>query len=165
MSPSRTPARAAAPSTCSTRTPDFSVKSLRCASGRSATGRPSPAALAGLVSASLARLLFSASNSPTVMANSLGDPRRKTCTVALLPGLIFPMKRGRSADFSTVVPSTLVMMSPASTPALSAGLPGSTCLTKAPDGLPRPMASATSLLTASITTPMRPRVTFPLARS
>ena len=57
------------------------------------------------------------------------------------------------------------MMSPASTPALSAGPPLSTLRTSAPIGLPRPMDSATSFVTWSICTPMRPRITRPLARS
>ena len=56
-------------------------------------------------------------------------------------------------------------MSPASMPAFSAGASLSTPRTSAPCALPRPMDSATSLVTWSICTPMRPRVTLPLMRS
>ena len=50
-------------------------------------------------------------------------------------------------------------------PALSAGASGSTPLTIAPSALGKPSASATSLLTSPICTPIRPRVTLPLARN
>ncbi len=50
-------------------------------------------------------------------------------------------------------------------PAFSAGAPLSTPRTRAPCALPRPMDSATSLVTWSICTPIRPRVTLPVLRS
>jgi hypothetical protein len=94
--------------------------------------------------------------------NSRWLPRRKTVSVARLPGLVLPTIRGRSEDRSMVRPSNLMMMSPASTPAFSAGAPASTLRTKAPWGRPRPMDSATSLVTWSMDTPMRPRLTRPV---
>ena len=86
----------------------------------------------------------------TVTVKSRVAPRRKTWSVAFDPGLVAPIRRGRSPDFSTTLPSTRVMMSPASTPALSAGPPDSTLCTSAPAGLPRPMDSDTSLVTGAI---------------
>ena len=84
-----------------------------------------------------------------------------TVMVERLPGLVFPTCRGRSLARSITLPSKRVMMSPASTPALSAGEAASTLRTSAPWGLPRPMDSATSFVTWSICTPMRPRETRP----
>ena len=54
------------------------------------------------------------------------------------------------------------MMSPASTPAASAGLPGSTLATRAPAARGKPKDSATSFVTSPICTPMRPRTTRPI---
>ena len=141
--------------------------SLRKASVVSLTVRPKASLGAVLSRGSLpaARRGFSGSNSPTVTTTSRVLPRRSTCSVAREPGLVAPIKRGRSPDFSTVLPSTFKMMSPASTPALSAGLPDSTPCTRAPEGLPRPSDSATSLLTGPMPTPMRPRITRPAVRS
>jgi len=109
--------------------------------------------------------VFSGSISTTITLRSLVDPRRNTVSELLVPGLVLPTMRGRSLDFSTGLPSNLMMMSPNSTPALSAGAPASTPLTRAPCGLPKPIDSATSLLTGPICTPIRPRVTRPFARS
>ena len=75
------------------------------------------------------------------------------------------MMRGSSDDVFTVLPSALRMMSPDSMPAFSAGPPFSTELTSAPPAFARPNASAVSLLTSWICTPMRPRVTRPLSWS
>ena len=85
--------------------------------------------------------------------------------VLRLPGLVLPTMRGRSEAFSITLPSKRTMMSPASTPALSAGEPLSTLRTSAPCALPRPIDSATSLVTWSICTPMRPRETRPDTRN
>ena len=82
-----------------------------------------------------------------------------------MPGRVEPTMRGRSLELSTGLPSKLTMMSVASTPALSAGLPFSTELTSAPRGRSRPNEVARSRVTSWITTPMRPRATRPLSRS
>ena len=82
--------------------------------------------------------------------------------LARVPGFVLPTIRGRSVARSMALPSNRRMMSPASTPAFSAGEPASTLRTSAPWGRPRPMDSATSLVTWSMDTPMRPRLTRPV---
>jgi hypothetical protein len=47
-------------------------------------------------------------------------PLRQTCSVIFVPGLTCVMMRGSSEDELTVLPSTLTMMSPDSTPPFSA---------------------------------------------
>ena len=69
------------------------------------------------------------------------------------PGFTVAIRRRRSAALSTILPSTLVMTSPPSTPAFSAGLPAMTLPTRAPCGLPSPMASATSFVMSPGSTP------------
>ena len=150
-SPSLKPARAAASVAASTRTPPLALSSRFCASVKSDTVKPNavtaPVTL-GLSSFSgLARAVLSGSNSPIVTIRSLVAPRRNTVRVLRVPGLVLPTRRGRSEDFSIVLPSILMMMSPASMPAFSAGEPGSTPRTSAPCGLPKPIDSATSLVT------------------
>ncbi len=56
-------------------------------------------------------------------------------------------------------------MSPTLMPPFSAGPPASTIDTSAPRALPKPSDSATSRVTSLICTPMRPRVTLPVALS
>ena len=169
MSPSRRPARAAASVAAATTTPPLSLSSFFWASVRSVTDKPICCAAAealGFSSRSATLVAgLSGSISAMVIARSREAPRRNTVTELRLPGLALPTKRGRSATFSMGLPSNRVMMSPASTPALSAGDPASTPVTKAPCALPRPIDSATSLVTGPICTPMRPRVTRPDARS
>ncbi|MNT36495.1 hypothetical protein D3C72_1725810 [compost metagenome] len=116
-------------------------------------------------SAALATGLLSGSISAMVTLRSRELPRRNTVSVLLVPGLVLPTRRGRSLGFSIALPSNLVMTSPGSTPAFSPGEPASTPRTSAPCALPRPMASATSFVTWSICTPMRPRETRPEVRS
>ena len=86
--------------------------------------------------------------SATVTAMSRCAPLRQTVSVTFVPGLTTVMIRGSSDDVRTSRPSTLTMMSPASTPPFSAGPPFSTELTSAPMGLARPNDSAVSLLTS-----------------
>ena len=168
-SPSRRPARAAASATALTRTPALMSISFLTASVKSLTIKPRVCAAAesldwaGLSAAFL--IGFSASISAITTVRFLVLPRRNTVRVLLVPGLVLPTIRGRSLDLSTGLPSNWMMISPASTPAFSAGAPVSTARTSAPRGLPKPIDSATSLLTWSICTPIRPRVTRPVARS
>ena len=100
-----------------------------------------------------------------MIGSSLYLPRRSTVSTLLVPGLVLPTMRGRSDTLSMVLPSNLVITSPASTPALAAGESGSTAETRAPCVEPSPIDSATSLATGPICTPRRPRVTRPVARS
>ena len=169
-SPSRKPARAPPSVAASTLTPPLILSSFFCASPSSLTLSPSSctAALGRAFSSRSAGLrvaTFSGSDSPMTTLSSLLAPRRNTVKAVRVPGLTLPTKRGRSDAFSTVLPSKRVMMSPASTPAFSAGDPLSTPRTSAPWALPSPSDSAMSLVTWSICTPMRPRVTRPVARN
>ena len=97
----------------------------------------------------------SGSTSAMVMDKSLLLPRRNTVTVPLTPGLVLPTRRGRSETLSMSVPLYLMITSPASTPALAAGEPASTAETRAPRGLPRPMAMSTRALSSQASGPGR----------
>ncbi len=101
--------------------------------------------------------------SATVTATSRCAPLRQTVSVTFVPGLTIVTMRGNSDELRTSRPSTLTMMSPASSPAFSAGPPFSTELTSAPIAFGRPNDSAVSLVTSVIWTPMRPRVTRPFS--
>ena len=107
----------------------------------------------------------SSCSSPTVMESLRAAPLRQTSTAAWEPGRVEPTRRGRSLEFSTGLPSKPMMMSEASIPALSAGLPFSTEFTSAPRGRSSPKEVARSRVTSWITTPMRPRATRPLSRN
>ena len=147
-------------------TPFLRSSSFFCSSLRSEStspirlGLPFSFAIGALRAARGASSSFS---SVTVTAKSLAAPLRQTWSVIFAPGLTCVMMRGSSEDELTVLPSTLRMMSPGSTPAFSAGPPLSTELTSAPATLESPNASAVSLLTSWICTPMRPRVTRPFS--
>jgi len=114
---------------------------------------------------SLTAATRSSCSSPTVIATWRGWPLRSTSSCTWLPGRVAPTMRGRSLEASTALLSNLTMMSLASTPALSAGLPFSTEFTSAPRARSRPNEVAMSRVTSWITTPMRPRDTRPLSRS
>src|SRR5450830_765814 len=167
MSPALMPAWAAAPSAASTSTPS-TLASLRWASVRFDTCRPTALATdSGFAFFGVTRAVAPLSSSSMAMVTGRSScwPLRQTVTVALLPMVLAPTWRGRSALFSTAVPLNLRMMSPTRMPALSAGPPASTSDTSAPRALPRPSDSATSLLTSPICTPSRPRDTLPVLRS
>ena len=163
------PARAAASAAASTRTPPRTLSSFFWASVRSLTVRPKNLAALDVTGFSTGATAFlagaSGSNSPTVICLSTKLPRRQTCIVLLVPGLVLPTMRGKSDDFSIGFPSNFKMMSPGSSPAFSAGEPCSTPRTNAPWVLVSPRDSATSLLTWSICTPRRPRCTRPVVRN
>ncbi|MDT4863838.1 hypothetical protein FQZ97_985620 [compost metagenome] len=151
-SPSRKPARAAGPSALSTRTPLLRFSSFLSAGVRSESVKPRALAVpagCGLAGSGAdgRDAVRSGSSSATVMLSSRCEPRRNTVMRLLLPGRVLPTSRGRSTDLSISVPSKRRMMSPGSSPALAAGESFSTPRTKAPRGRPRPMDSATSLLT------------------
>ena len=82
-----------------------------------------------------------------VTGTSSWVPRRHTVTVARLPTLVAPTRRGRSRVVSIGWPLNFRMMSPTLMPPFSAGPPASTIDTSAPRALPRPSDSATSRVT------------------
>ena len=110
-------------------------------------------------------VIGSGSKAPTVIVSFFSLPCRTTVKGDVVPGLVLPTTRGKSSDFSIATPSNSMMTSPGSKPALAAGEPASTPLTNAPRGLPKPNASAVSLSTFAMLTPMRPRVTKPWLRN
>src|SRR6218665_3965844 len=98
--------------------PAFELEFFLCASDSSVTDSPICCAAAdalGLSSRSaVLPVALSGSMAAMVMPRSRVTPRRNTVTTLLLPGLVAPTRRGRSATFSMVLPSKRVMMSPAS---------------------------------------------------
>ena len=145
--------------------------SLASSAGSACTTKPHCCAiLDGLSACDLLPSSFTATpssgwTSAIVMDRSRELPRCNTVTVVLVPGLVLPTRRGKSENFSTALPSYRVITSPASMPAFCAGEPISTPRTNAPSGLARPMESAMSLVTGSICTPIRPRLTRPEVRN
>src|SRR5690606_16960935 len=165
MSPGCRPAASAVPSTLLTCAPPLMPSRFCKSAGTSTTRRPSalPAdsRWTGASAEAVAELALS---SPTRTDRVTVLPRRHTSISVRVPGLVSPTIRGRSDQRLIVSPWNEVMTSPGLTPASSAGPSASTLLTSAPSALGRPIASATSLPTSLICTPMRPRVTLPLSR-
>ena len=131
------------PAMSSTSTPLLTVELLLLLVGEIGQHEAHPVGLGLLLrrrTALLRRRATGASSfiSATVTAMSFCAPLRQTVSVTLVPGLIIVMIRGSSVDVRTSRPSTLMMMSPASTPAFSAGPPFSTELTSAPVGFGKP---------------------------
>ena len=80
-------------------------------------------------------------------------------------GAIMPIVRASSRASLTGVPLTAVMTSPASIPALAAGLPACGWSTIAPSAFFMPRLSAMPAVTGWICTPSQPRVTWPCSLS
>src|SRR5919112_2504203 len=90
-------------------------------------------------------------------------PSRQRVRDRDLPGARPATLRDRSLASLIGCPSTAMIVSPVRTPALAAGPSFMASATRAPLGSLRPMASAISLVTGCICTPMKPRVTEPLS--
>ena len=93
-------------------------------------------------------------------------PERSTSTAIIAPSCWLPTTRCRSSDVSMSRPAALTTMSPVCMPPAWAGPSASTEVTRAPRGRSRPKARASSLVTACVLTPIRPRtIGRPVLRS
>ncbi len=164
----RKPARAAAPLAAATQTPPSMRKLRRSAALGSRKLRPrrcEAGVAVGSGSRSPARAVRSSSKAATVTVSVRSAPWRHTRTGTREPGAVPATMRGKSVERSTGLPSKLNTTSPGSMPPRAAGELFSTPRIRAPVARGRRSVSASSRSTASIATPMRPRVTRPVARN
>src|SRR2546430_2985526 len=80
--------------------------------------------------------------SPTVTGNSLTSPARTTLTVWVAPTLILRSPEYRSSRLLVAVPSSATRVTPCISPALSAGLCGSTATIRTPPSWVTPPLTA-----------------------
>src|SRR5450830_1680455 len=104
---------------------------------------------------------FGGGRLPTTISSVVSCALRSTVILAFAPGVNCAIRFNISVVSLTVLPSTLIRISPGLMPALSAGPPLSTPAMMAPVFFTRPKLSASSGVMSCGSTPIQPRTTWP----
>ena len=125
-----------------------------------ASARPTPSCCAG----GLALATCSEGIVPTVTSSDWCAPSRMMSSLAVSPGFTSATATARSRGVATLRVSTAWITSPGFSPALAAGESVETEAISAPDASPLPRLRAAAMVgfTGCVSTPRKPRVTWPV---